>query len=67
MRAPSLTDTVVTSIEALLGDLPAGYIGTDKEDAIRYLTKLVEHHWSPTAVQRRAAAVVFTQKHRSGK
>lgn len=64
-RAPSLTSTVITAIEALLADMaPATYVGTDKEPAVKYLTLLAQHYWSPEATKARQKAAELVSRHR---
>lgn len=67
MPKPRLTAAVINSIESLLSDLqPTGFLDTDKEAGVRYMTDLVKHYRDPKSVLRRRKEVDRTRTYKKG-
>ncbi len=64
-RRPTLVKSVVDSLDALQKKLQlADHLGTDTEQAVRYIHDLVAHCRSPTYIERKKKLVQSTQHYR---
>lgn len=62
---PRLTEETIDSIDKLVNDLPAAYLGTDRELAIRYLQWMVQDYHGPAKTAQRERARARAARHRA--